>query len=115
MDRSQLTTIAVTAVVSVIAKEVVTWLIAAVKKTATTATTSAKLSVIFNKINFFILCDLLAITSYLGFLVYLGWLDRPLTTRSLFMVLGIMGLAIGVSIVLLGHLREAIRRLKSES
>jgi len=51
MDRKQLVTIAITAVVSVIARELLSWVIAWAKITAQTETAKAKARTIFNKNN----------------------------------------------------------------
>jgi hypothetical protein len=52
MDRKQLVTIAITAVTSVIAKELISWLVALVRSTAKTQTAKAKTRTIFSKNNF---------------------------------------------------------------
>jgi hypothetical protein len=57
MDKKQLVTIAVTTVVSVIAREVIAWLVALVKSTATRETTREKLRKAITKRRLLIVAD----------------------------------------------------------
>lgn len=69
MDRTQLITIAITAVISVVAKEMVTWLISAIKSAAAFVTFRDKFKAFFNKRNRDILSDVFAIIFFVGVLV----------------------------------------------
>lgn len=107
MDNTQLTTIAVTAVISVIAKEVVTWLIALVKKTAATATIRAKARAVFRRINFLIFMDLCAIAAYVNWLVQVGWDDSPLSGKAALIMIGCVLGIIAMIGLLFSHINDA--------
>jgi hypothetical protein len=62
MDRHQLAIIAITAVISVIAKEMVTWLVSLAKTLAVSETIKKKLKGIFSKNNRSIIFDILVIS-----------------------------------------------------
>ena len=70
MDNSTLVTIVITAVVSVIAKELMLWVISVVKSTTAAATVKAKLVVVFTRTNVAILTDILAFIFYCFVLAY---------------------------------------------
>ena len=88
MDNSSLTTIAVTAVISVIAKEVLTWAVAWVKTIAMAQTTRARLKAIFNSTSLRIIWDLATVVMYTGIIVWIGWIDEPLSGKALLIVVG---------------------------
>jgi hypothetical protein len=83
MGKSQLMTIVVTAVVTAIAKELVNWVLAMVKKIATAQTTRAKLKAMFSKTSLRIMWDLLVIALYTTIVVSVGWTDGPLSGKAL--------------------------------
>lgn len=88
MDNKQLITIAVTAVISVIAKEVLSWVVAAVRATATAATMSAKVKMMFTKNNLDIAFHLFIIVFYMYAAAYVGWTDAPLSGKEMMIVIG---------------------------
>lgn len=110
MDTSQLITIAVTAVISVIAKEVAIWLWALVKNTATTATIKAKVKVIFTKSNLDIMFHLLLIGFYLYIAVSVGWTDAGLSGKNMLVVIGCLGVSAFMAISLAIKMSLAIGR-----
>jgi len=88
MDTAQLTTILVTAVISVIAKEVSMWLWALVKLTATTATVRAKVNAMFTKSNLDILLHLFLTGFYLYIVVSVGWTDDRVSGKDMLIIIG---------------------------
>jgi hypothetical protein len=76
MDRKQLVTIAITAATSVIAKEVISWLVALARNTAQTHTVKAKTRTIFSKSNL----RTLASIAFFVFTVILFWARMHETT-----------------------------------
>jgi hypothetical protein len=70
MDKKQLVTIAVTAVISVIAKEAITWLISFAKISAVRNTTKESVRKIFSKNNRAIILDLFLLGLNITLLVY---------------------------------------------
>jgi hypothetical protein len=72
MDKTQLTTIIATALVSVVAKEVITWLVAILKTLQVSGDVQAKFKKVFSKRNCSILYDVLALAFYIGILVNFG-------------------------------------------
>lgn len=91
MDKSQFMTIVITAVVSVMAKEMVSWSAALVKKIAMAQTTRAKLKAMFSKTSLRIMWDLLVIALYTTIVVSVGWTEGPLSGKAL-LTLAVLGL-----------------------
>lgn len=81
MDRKQLVTIAITAVTSVIAKEVISWLVALAKSTAQTHTAKKKASAMFSKNNLRTLAAVAFVLLTAGSL-WLRLLDTSPLTRA---------------------------------
>ena len=96
MSFDQLPTIIVTAVVSVIAKEVVVWLVGVMKSAAAFGAVKA----IFNWTNLAIVGELLALAFYVYLIVRTGWTDDPVTGKD---VLVMAGSAIG-ALIFIGNL-----------
>ena len=86
MDNNQLITIAVTAVISVIAKEVLTWAVALVKAMAMAQTIRAKLKAMFSRTSLRIMWGLATVVMYTGIIVWIGWTDEPLSGKSLLVI-----------------------------
>src|SRR5579859_8119656 len=94
MDRHQLVTIAVTAVISVIAKELVVWLFSLVKIRSASNTTKEKVKKIFSKTNRAIMGDLFWLVLLLVLLIHTMRETTPLTRFDIIrIVLFMMGLA----------------------
>src|SRR5438128_196230 len=90
MDKTQLITIAVTAVVSVIAKEVVVWLVGLVKTLSVIGTIKARFKAAFSKNNRAIMKDALALAFYVVLLVYFVRDDSPPTRLVILLMIGIV-------------------------
>jgi hypothetical protein len=86
MDRKQLITIVVTVVMSTIAKEVFTWLVAFAKTQAATATTKAKVKKIFNKNNLIIIWDLFSAAWMLLILIQQLHKTTPITRYDILLI-----------------------------
>lgn len=105
MDKTQLLTIVITAVVSVIAKEFITWLVTIVKDASAIRTAGAKLRVVFSKPNRAVMMDVFAIVFYISVLVNFGRGDSSPTRLEILIVIGavlaliFMGIALIVDIV----------------
>lgn len=80
MDKTQLVTIAVTALISVTAKEVVTWLVALLKNTAAAKTITAKIKAMFTEANRAVFFDILVLLFYVVVLVNFA-LDKAAPTK----------------------------------
>ena len=98
MDKTQLITIVVTAVITAIAKEVVVWLVGIVKSLSMIKTIKAKLKAIFNKTNRTIIREAFTITLYLAFFVYFARDPSPPTRFEILLAIGIV-FAMFVSVV----------------
>jgi len=88
MDKTQLITIIITAVVSITAKELITWLISLTKKLSVLHTIKEKLKVIFNKTNRAIISDILALLLYVAFLIYFALAEGDATRIEILLVIG---------------------------
>lgn len=106
METNQLTTIAVTAVVSVIAKEVIIWLWATAKKFAVAETTRAKIKVAFSPENRAILTELLLIGFYSYLIISTGWTDKSISGKDILIILGSSVLVLATIITLLFDLAK---------
>jgi hypothetical protein len=94
MDRHQLVIIAITAVISVVAKEVVMWLVSLVKTIAVTETIRKKVKKIFSKNNLNIILDILVISFDLWVLVRDLRNPRPMVrTDIIWIILDLICLA----------------------
>lgn len=69
MDKTQLVTIIITAIVSVTAKEVIIWLVGLLKNTQSAKNIKVLISFAFNKTNRAVIYDLLALSFYATILV----------------------------------------------
>jgi hypothetical protein len=96
MDKNQLVTIAVTALISTTAKELLTWAFGRAKRIATTETTKQKARKIFSKTNLRIMLE----ASAFSLSLYALWWDtfydpRPITkwliVKLTFFTLGTLG------------------------
>ena len=114
MENSQLTTIVVTAVVSVIAKEVVIWLWATAKKFAVAETTRAKIKIAFNPENRAVLTDLLLIGFYSYLIISTGWTDKSVSGKDILIILGSTALLLVVVISLLFDLTKLAVKKKAD-
>jgi len=111
MDQGQITTIAVTAVVSVIAKEVLVWLVGLVKGAASVSTAKALFGAIFNRTNLAILSELLALALYVYLIVHVGWTDSPVTGKDVLIMAGCaLGALVFISSLLIRLAKAAIAR-----
>jgi len=78
----------VTAVTSVIVKEVCIWLWDTTKKFATAETVRAKIKVMFSKENLQVAFHLLIISFYSYLLIYTGWTDGSLSGKDVLLIIG---------------------------
>ena len=93
MDRHQLVTIAVTAVISVIAKEVVVWVFSLVKVRSASNTTKESVKKIFSKTNRAIIGDLFWLVLLFVLLIHVMRETTPLTRFDIMkIVLYMMGI-----------------------
>ena len=115
MDKHQLVTIAITAVISVTAKELLTWVFRRAKIIATTDTTKKKARQIFSKNNRRIVFDLLLLSAALWGL--LGTVQSPSPiTKWLIVRLVIFTLSpLAWFVVLLSHVLTAIFEYRDRS
>ena len=102
MDRRQLVTIAITAVTSVIAKELISWLVALARSTAQMQTAKKKASTVFSRSN---LRTLYAIMFLLltGFLLWARLHETTPVTRSAVAWIVVSMANLGVAILFLGY------------
>jgi hypothetical protein len=107
LDTSKLVTIVVTAVVAVIAKELVQWLWAMFKTLSVISTIRAKIKAIFTKTNRAIIWDILGVLFYGGVLVNFALKNSPPTRLEILLMLGAAFLMIVMSGSLLFHVGKA--------
>lgn len=107
MDRTQLITIIVTAVVSVIAKELFQWFWGVCKTLSITNTIKAKFRALFTKTNRAILWDIVGIVFYGGVLVNFALQDSSPTRLEILLMLGAALLLIIMAVSLLFHVTKA--------
>ncbi|ROZ61475.1 hypothetical protein [Ramlibacter sp. WS9] len=88
MDKTQIATIAITAIVSVVAKEVVTWLVSLAKNASAAKSLAAKAKAIFTRSHMEILASLLALMFYAGVLVNFARTDTPPTRLEILLIVG---------------------------
>jgi hypothetical protein len=113
MDKHQLTTIAVTALISVIAREFIAWMLSIAKRQAALDTTRATARRIFNKYSLLIIWESLVCVWAGFFLVRLVRLAAPVTRLDVFFIAALT-VAISFQIALLcfhiGYFSRKFRR-----
>jgi hypothetical protein len=90
MDKTQLTTIVISAVAGAIAKELIGWTISAIKSLSLIPTGYEKLRAFFRGRNGDILINLINLAFYVGVLVYFVLLDSPISRFEILLVVGAM-------------------------
>jgi threonine/homoserine/homoserine lactone efflux protein len=100
MDKT-LTTILITAVVSVIAKEFLTWLVSVIKNMSAAKTLASKFRALFTRKNLEIFGNLLAMIFYIGILVNFARTDTPPTRMEILIIIGSVIAILFVSLNLL--------------
>ena|SRR3989442_944647 len=113
MDRSQLVTIAVTALISVTAKEVITWLVSLAKSQVRKETTKAKARKIFNKNSFAVVWSTAAISISVYFLVSDIRRNSPISGIDVFLISFWWSMVTYHGFFFLVHLAQAIKDYKS--
>jgi len=88
MSKTQIVTIIITAVVSVTAKELITWFISVFKNLSAIKTLKGKLKSLFSKPNRVIMTDTFTIVFYSGYLVYFSLRDEPPSRIEILLAFG---------------------------
>lgn len=101
MDSSQLVTIAVTAVVSVIAKELIVWGVGLCKNLAVIKTAKEKIKAAFSAANRKVWRALFRVTATVGFLIFLLTRDTPLERFDIFAIVVVVLAIVVVTVELL--------------
>jgi len=113
MDKTQLLTIVITALVSVLGKELITWLVGLVKGTAAVSSARAKLKAIFSKANRAVMIDVLSILFYVGVLVNFALGESAPTRLEVLLIIGavialiVMAIALLIDIAKIVHARNS--------
>jgi hypothetical protein len=107
LDKTQLVTIAVTAVISVIAKELVQWLWGMFKTLSITNTIKAKVRGILTKNNLKIFWDIVGLSFYGGVLVQFALQDSSPTRLEILLMMGAAFMILVTGISLIYHLAQA--------
>ena len=107
MDKAQLITIVITAVVSVVAKEVIIWLVSLFKGNSAAKTFAAKLRALFTKSNLEIAGSLLALIFYIGVLINFALAEAPPTRLEILLIIGAVFAILFVGLNLLFEIAKA--------
>lgn len=86
MEKTQLVAIAVTALISVTAKEFIAWLVSFVKSQVKKETTKAKVRKIFNRKTLFVIVDIAGISIPLFFLISDIRKTSPISRIDIFLI-----------------------------
>ncbi len=108
MDKIQFLTIVITAAISVIAKELVTWLVTIIKDASAIKSAGAKLRVVFSKSNRVVMMDAFVIVFYISVLVNFGRGDSPPTRLEILIVIGAVLALIFMAIALVVDIVKAM-------
>ena len=107
MDIPQLQTIVVTAAISIVAKELITWLVSIIKTLLLKSTLTAKLKIIFNKTNRAIMWDCLMLIFNITFLIIYVNSPEPLTKLSVIVIIGLILIILILLVTLLWDIYKA--------
>jgi heme/copper-type cytochrome/quinol oxidase subunit 4 len=77
MDKTQLVTIVITAVIAVLAKELTMWVVRLIKSMSVLKTIAAKVKTLFSKNNLLIVMDIAMLAFYVFLLVFFTRNDSP--------------------------------------
>lgn len=80
MDKTQLITIAISALFGAVAKSFVEWIVSIIKTTGTVSAVTAKIKIVFSKTNRAVIFDMLSLIFYVVVLINFA-LDKAAPTR----------------------------------
>lgn len=109
MDKTQLVTIAVTALITVIAKELVIWLVALVKNLSVINTAREKIKAIFTSTNRVIMADIFALLFYAGVLINFAIGTSTPTRLEILLIFGAAIASLFMAVSLIFHITKARR------
>lgn len=114
MDKQQIVTIVVTALITVIAKEVFMWATSLVKSTVAASTITAKLKAIFTKTNRSIMFKVLVLLFYVGVLINFSLSESTPTRFEILLIIGSSFAIIFVSLFLIWDISVDINARKNK-
>lgn len=114
MDKTQLITIAISALFGAVAKSLVDWIVSIVKTTETASAVTAKIKIVFSKTNRAVLIDILSILFYSGVLVNFYLNEGSPTRLEILLIIGASLAVIFMLFMLSWHVSEAIHARKSK-
>ena len=80
MDKTQLITIAISALFGAVAKSLVSWIVSIIKTTKIVSAVTAKIKIVFSKTNRAVIFDIIALLFYVAVLINFA-LDKTAPTR----------------------------------
>ncbi len=107
MENSQLVTIAVTAVISVVSKEIIIWLVSLVKTLSVMSTIKEKVKAIFSPANIKIILDVLSIAIYTLLLAYFASDSAPPTRITVLILIVLVVTIVFLAFMLMYHVQLA--------
>ena len=115
MDKTQLITIAISALFGAVAKSLIDWIASIIKTTEVASAATAKIKIVFSKTNLAILFDILSILVYSSVLLNF-YLSTGVPSRlEILIIVGASLALIFLVFVLSWHVSEAIYKRKNKT
>jgi hypothetical protein len=112
MDKTQLITIAISALFGAVAKSLVDWLASIIKTTHTVSAVTAKIKIIFSKSNRAVMFDMLSLLIYVGVLVNFYLSEGSPTRLEILLIVGASLAVIFMLLVLFWDISKAVNERK---
>jgi hypothetical protein len=114
MDKTQLITIAISALAGAVAKSLVDWLVSIIKTTNTVKTVAAKIRAAFSKRNRLVMGDVILLIFYASILASLVLNETPPTRLEILVMVGAAIAVLFTVFNLYWHVSEAIFHAKEK-
>jgi hypothetical protein len=88
MDKTQLITIAISALFGAVTKSLVDWIASIIKTTKTASAVTARIKIVFSKANRAIMFDTFLLIFYVGVLIYFSSGETPITRLEVLLMIG---------------------------
>lgn len=108
MDKTQLITIAISALAGAVAKSLVAWIVSIIKTTKIVKTVTAKIKILFSITNRAVIIDILSLAFYVIVLVNFAFDKAPPTKLDVLIAIGSVLACIFMGIALIIDVAKAI-------
>lgn len=110
MDKQQITIMFVSTIFGIVVKSIVDWIIPVIKTTIIVSAITAKVKIIFSKINLTVLFDIFSFAVNAALLAYLSRATGNQSRLEMLLFVGVFLLTIFSALVILWHISKALNK-----